>query len=179
MTGREWQPGDVARVTYYGVDQIALVRPRSKALGERLEFAYVSRGYDMVDDADISGSARPLVVIDPEDREQVERLAAAFVDVYWRSEGPRETAGAIHAMQAALREFASPTPTKPDEPSKWGVVEASCVHSPRRLHWMRHEDDNWWPFAPYGEDDRRPLPDDWDSLVDPVVVRDGVAGEPS
>lgn len=123
MTGREWQPGDVARVTYSGVDRIAVVRPRKEALGERLEFAYVSRGYDMVDDADISGSARPLVVIDPEDREQVERLAKCYREVHGEAELTDEPWSAPGLrMQAALREFASPTPTKPDEPTGLGAV---------------------------------------------------------
>ena len=65
--------------------------------------------------------ARPLVVIDPEDREQVERLMSTFHAQYnmpWSSDSD-----AMHAdrMQAALREFATPTP-KPEEPKGWGAV---------------------------------------------------------
>lgn len=160
MTGREWRPGDVAMVTV-GCE----ANRHATDLWASSDPAIVT--------------ARPLVVIDPEDRGQVERLLNLIDDCFndVRVDGTGPTA--VDLAQVRLREFASPTPTKPDEPGTWGVVEASCVHSARRLHWMRHADDNWWPFAPYGEDDRRPLPDDWDSLVDPVVVRDGVAGEPS
>ena len=153
---QNWQHGDIAiAVNYEGEEKVVRYRRRQWVFAD---------GSTMPE----SGTqVRRLVVIDPEDREQVERLAQAI--------------GAINVsrLQERLREFVTPTPPKPDEPGRWGVVEASCAHSPRRLHWMRHEDDNWWPFAPYGEDDRRPLPDDWDSLVDPVVVHDGVAGEPS
>ena len=69
--------------------------------------------------------ARPLVVIDPEDREQVERLAAAYV-----SEGTQrgyampghQMEDRRDAMQAALREFANSKPPKPDEPTGLGAV---------------------------------------------------------
>lgn len=52
---------------------------------------------------------RHLALIDPEDREQVERLWDLF----------RDTADddARDGMQAALREFANPTPPKPEEPT--------------------------------------------------------------
>jgi len=195
VTGREWQPGDVARVTYSGVDQIALVRPRQEALGERLEFAYVSRGYDMVDDPDVSGSARPLVVIDPEDREQVEQLmrlilrlrcrcgfmlAADAKKCEWyrtRAEKAaelRSAEGSFEDLADALREFASPTPAKPDEPTGLGAV----VEDAQGVLWVRvpvtDDDSVPWVSAPGGT--CSPYRD-----IDAVkVVKDGYKpGEPS
>lgn len=127
----------------------------------------------------VAADLRRLVVIDAEDREQVERLRGLYVaEAVERGAMHPQFAGQDElrrdAMQAALREFADPKPPRIDEPGTWGVVEAACVHSDRRLSWMKHEDGNWWPFAPYGTADRRPMPDDWDSLVDPVLIREGV-----
>jgi len=107
-----------------------------------------------------------VAVISPEDREQVERLALLFVDHFGRANGGNR----YNATQTALREFANPTPPKPEEPGTWGVVEAACVHSPVRRHWMKHEDGNWYVVGT----DNKNTPDDWDSLVDPVLVREGV-----
>lgn len=64
----------------------------------------------------VVSSDRPVVVIDPEDREQVERLADAILT---------EAAGysidrAI--IVCAFEKFASPTPPKPEEPTGLGAV---------------------------------------------------------
>jgi hypothetical protein len=72
---------------------------------------------------------RPLVVIDPEDREQVERLAEAVNAAI----ASPERMTSLEVMQAALREFADPTPPKPDEPTGLGAVvvdesEVEWVH---------------------------------------------------
>ena len=91
---RDWKPGDVARVRYGDVDQVGLVRPR-KAANNSLEFAYASGGYDFVGTV----MARPLAVIDPEDAEQVKRLARIIGVGTW-------------AVADGLREFANPTPSE-------------------------------------------------------------------
>lgn len=64
---------------------------------------------------------RPLAVIDSENREQVERLARASHDAIHRpgsfdSKDPLSRGVLTDLMQAALREFASPTPTEPSDP---------------------------------------------------------------
>lgn len=59
---------------------------------------------------------RPLVVLDPEDRDQIERLL-----VGWPGPEPRPIDD-VGKWQAALREFANPTPQLPDEPPAWSVV---------------------------------------------------------
>lgn len=75
---------------------------------------------------------RPLVVIDPEDREQVERLAVAYTTVEsarsgdeyraWENRSAEARGRIVDGLAAALREFANPTPPKPEEPTGLGAV---------------------------------------------------------
>lgn len=69
---------------------------------------------------------RPLVVIDPEDEDAAFRL----IDLYFSGGADRLNA---RAMQAALREFADPKPSKPEEPTGLGAV----VEDANGLLWMR------------------------------------------
>lgn len=98
---REWQPGDVvvvARMRAFYTDGNE---------GPMFTFADGSRARADVVPADPS---RPLVVIDPEDAEQVERLIRLqdkHFDGYERS---TVLAADRDSMQAALREFADPKP---------------------------------------------------------------------
>ena len=64
-------------------------------------------------------NGRPLVVIDPGDREQVERLADAFTAI---EDPPVNTAGQhrVASMQAALRSLIAPP--RPEEPTGLGAV---------------------------------------------------------
>lgn len=104
---REWEPGDVAIVEYSGLKQIGLVRPRLTA-NKLLEFAYPDGGYDMV--AHVSHGARPLLTIDPEDRDTFR----ALVDALFMSDfAPMDGATVqMEKMQAALRSLVAPP--KPD-----------------------------------------------------------------
>ena len=86
----------------------------------------------------ISHHCKAVVVIDPEDREQVERLIRLFqVEQFGGQYGSHsldETS--ISNMQAAIREFANPEPPKPDEPLGLGAV----VRAPWNDHvdlWLR------------------------------------------
>ena len=88
----------------------------------------------------VAANLRRLVVIDPEGREEVERLRD-LMDVAWVDQGNGQvearTRGARgNAMQAALREFADPKPPKPEEPTGLGaVVEDFCGHRYVRTGW--------------------------------------------
>jgi len=64
-------------------------------------------------------TTRPLVVIDPEDREMADRLADLFVDGLPSVE-PSTRGRQIDAMQAALRSLIAPP--KPPEPTGMGAV---------------------------------------------------------
>ena len=66
-------------------------------------------------DGNLNPTTRPLVVIDPEDREQVRRLLKLLVANKW-------VPGASHGLRDALREFADPKVPKPDEPLGLGAV---------------------------------------------------------
>jgi len=83
---------------------------------------------------------RPLVVIDPEDRAQVERLCGLFL------KGNDGTAiGDANDLQAALREFANPSPPKPAEPTGLGAV----VENSDGGRWVRTDvavDRPWWRY---------------------------------
>lgn len=106
---REYQPGDVAMV-----DGSVMLRTREGWLFAALNGGSWSHAEGSSADR-VTSLARPLVVIDPEDREQVERLRSLLF-------GNSAHAHGINEMQAALREFADPTPPKPDEPTGLGAV---------------------------------------------------------
>jgi hypothetical protein len=115
MTTREWQPGDVV-ARPGGIRGIVAERgpgcgPHLMP-GDVLHVHYSDGDWDLATDA-----IRPLVVIDPEDREQVERLVDSILQ-----HGYEFRDGGTSDLAAALREFASPTPPKPDEPTGLGAV---------------------------------------------------------
>jgi len=98
MTAREWKPGDVAMARHERsfADDFLVVRT-----GLSSE-SYWSAPRDWPDGISSKDCIyRPLVVIDPEDREQVERLAAIFCAA--------PSSGWVSQMQEALREYAAPT----------------------------------------------------------------------
>ena len=95
MSARDWQPGDVAMVRLDPETEIRVMYNGACWVGRKGAFY------------DLHASARPLAAIDPEDREQVERLSEMVADEIVRNGlKPRD------AMQAALREYANPTPPK-------------------------------------------------------------------
>lgn len=111
MTGREWKPGDVAMVRYVdgGVEPSLLT--------------YRNGWVSMVDGRGDGKDEpcvpiRPLVVIDPEDREQVERIRESLERMSFST----WACGATSCLQGALREFADPKPPRPDEPTGLGAV---------------------------------------------------------
>ena len=135
---REWKAGDVARIEYGGFDDIAVrIDPKDWA---------VPAG--TVRDANVT-EVHPLVVIDPEDREAVERLLALLR----AQDRAPET---VDIMQAALREYANPKPPKPDEPQGLGAVVEDedgvlWVRAGKKLqtpdHWRATSGENlvgWW-----------------------------------
>ena len=131
MSAHEWAPGDVAMVrsrTIGGIPNAEKVMFRVGAgipLGARTEDGPVwmlHHGGHVTDDN--AETVRPLVVIDPEDREQVKRFAAAYVQTFAAGShlDPIAVTKCADQMQAALREFAQPVPVKPDEPTGLGAV---------------------------------------------------------
>lgn len=109
---REWKPGDVAVIKFSAGDEIGMW------LGDRWA---VTGGRSQLPNYTIS---RPLVVIDPEDRQQVERLAHLITE---HDKGATEEAWASD-LANALREFANPKPPKPEEPTGLGAVVEDESH---------------------------------------------------
>jgi len=124
---REWKPGDVALARWRHFDgTIAL-------------FVGAKQRWVDVDGAEFDGdeddlTLRPLVVIDAEDREQVERLLTILhggtsgADVWLCNNADR--------LADALREFADPKPPKPEEPTGLGAV----VEDADGRRWVRSDD---------------------------------------
>jgi hypothetical protein len=156
---REWQSGDVAVLTFAKHEAAVAVRcphPRKGGYWQHSGEFGSGSAYD-----DIGGfTVRPLVVIDAEDREQVERLVQAWE----RQTGESAFSNTGRYLQAALREFANPTPPRPEEPTGLGaVVEADFVTEDGKgfgpAHWAKAGDGSWvcltdgharsgtaWPF---------------------------------
>lgn len=118
--GREWKPGDVALVTWTSSydgevqTQVRLLVERGMTdmpASERKQAWWGRDGYLEAASKDIE--ARPLVVIDPEDREQVGQLAGLLGENGWR-------ATQAHGLRDALRSLI--TPPKPKEPTGLGAV---------------------------------------------------------
>ena len=126
---RDWKPGDV--VTLSGG---SLEYEGHAALVFCTEQGWVDAegdGRALTAEA-MTRAARPLVVIDPEKREEVERLA----DLIAKSgahRGRLAKSAETGALADALREFANPTPPKPPEPTGLGAV----VEDAEGLRWLR------------------------------------------
>lgn len=145
----DWKPGDVAMVTDGNVEWVGMVRPRHEAGAALLEIVYAKGGFDIVDDLAEGYTIRPLVVIDPDDAEQVERLRVAL-------DGRSFSAwacGANTVIAAALREFASPTPPKPEEPTGLGAV-VEDDKGKRYVRYAMHDLAAW--RAEYPAEESRP-----------------------
>jgi hypothetical protein len=155
--GRGWKPGQLLADIDGNRFWVVEVTENTAAASESGR-AWVP-GSSVVD-ADGNGwrpdsldGARPLVVIDPEDREQVERLRV----LYHAQRNTVTGNSATGDMQAALREFANPTRPKPEEPLGLGAV----VEDSKGRTYVRHPD---------GDNDDRPWFDKdgdfygWDDL---------------
>lgn len=111
MVSREWKPGDVAMVEAgcWANQRVAL----------RLAEGWSHTNGVNVDGDGVVIPVRPLVVIDPEDREQVEALILA-----WAKEEPAtridDLAVGVTRAQAALRSLIADP--KPAEPMGLGAV---------------------------------------------------------
>lgn len=172
MSGRRWKPGDVAVVDCRGESRIATFTDdchNHEKYGEHPAEPHwhVHSGRFLTKDD--SRRARPLVVIDPEDREQCQRLVTAMND---HRERP-----STYNVQAALRSLV--TPPKPDEPTGLGAV----VEDEQRWVWVRRccgggEKDMshpWLLIASFGE----PIPAitherSWSALAAVKVLSKGV-----
>ena len=117
---REWKPGGVALVKWKALDEWregVFIRANKGSLGSDVWWG--ANGW--IGDH-TAKEVRPLVVIDPEDREAVERLYVAAWRAFNEDPGDDIADEDVAGMQAALREFADPKPPRPDEPQGLGAV---------------------------------------------------------
>lgn len=125
VSEREWKPGDVAAVGGQRVFRHGGEFAWTNDFGSR--FATMT-----------SLTARPLIVIDPEDREAVERLTEVYKTEFYRGKSyepqpsAESTAQRTDAMQAALRSLL--TPERPDEPTLPGAL---VRERDQRVVWVR------------------------------------------
>lgn len=170
MTEHNWKPGDVAWIKGNGMDTPAIRTARGS-------WVWVDkRGSNPVNGVCLAASdydekAHPLVVIDAEDREQVERfreIASRWADDVPYSDMARPgDLDHTTAMQAALREFAAPTPPKPDEPLGLGAV----VEDSDGMLWVRVNRTRSTPWVAPVTTTRAEAYDDIDAVR---VVSEGV-----
>jgi hypothetical protein len=154
MSGREWQPGDVAVATFDHGGSGFVFRVVG-ATTSWCDMAGVSVPADQITDA------RPLVVIDPEDREQVERLSDALAEQ--RAAEAVAHSGVADALRSLTR------PPKPEEPTGLGAV----VEDAEGLRWVRKGNSS------HGEDWTRQIGDawtggSWDRIAAVRVLSEGV-----
>jgi hypothetical protein len=129
---RVWKPGDVAIVAS---GEIMIRRTDGRwEHGDQTRFPII----------DAVARPRPVVVINPEDRAQVERLADEFCTV--------KSSGWVDQMQAALRSLV--TPPKPEEPLGLGAVVEDAEGTP----WVRCENVDLEPHW-YARNKRRDYPE--------------------
>jgi hypothetical protein len=142
----EWKPGDVAMVTTIdGLEKVAMrgVGTWSFAMPDGFTTDYEPHR--------TARAARRLVVIDPEDAEQVQRLR----ELVWHDSGSTRK-----ALAAALREYANPVP-RIEEPLSVG----SLIEDTDKRIWVRT---GWATWHCLTEDHDAAL---WDDLRVAEVLR--------
>ncbi|WP_182377858.1 hypothetical protein [Nocardioides sp. WS12] len=146
---QNWKPGDVALAMYDDdTGPLIYLRVRDRFKGDEDIEEWRSCEGSRSERFEAADWWRTLVVIDPEDREQVEQLHSFREDAIHDEIARVGSAQTVDALQAALREFANPTPPKPEEPTGLGaVVEATAEWEDGKgvgpLKWAASEDGSW------------------------------------
>jgi hypothetical protein len=150
-----YEPGTVAVATVRGVTNVRVFRIRDHHDVVRWVTADNLNGWLGHHDSDVT-DVRPLVVLD---LELTDAAAAALVsdlrECNWRA-----VANQIETQTKPPR-IPEPTGFAP-------VVEAGVNQHDERLRWYRNMAGSWTPSV------RSEYARDWDDLVDPVLVRDGI-----
>lgn len=132
---RDWKPGDVAMVTMGHGPQLAIFT------GEFWAWSDGTGHYSGVSHCHRDAPARPAVVIDPEDREQIHRLISDYYERVDAHDGSFSNQQGADWMQAALRSLI--TPPRPEQPEGIGAV----IEDAEARIWVRAADADWWRCA--------------------------------
>lgn len=153
---REWKPGDVAIYQYIGQRTGTVGDPQTALRVSRCRAPSHTKGahWHLSNGGwtQFNEHIRPFVTIDPENREDIERLALCYVRTFAVDPiSPTTVRICADQMQAALREYAAPPAPKPDEPTGWlaAVVDAegnryyrvSAAPAPGSAAWAREGQD--------------------------------------
>jgi hypothetical protein len=149
-----WKPGDMALVEA-GCHANRVVALRT---GVPMGWAYCdghngesTRNWSS-DDSGIVTPLRPLLVIDPENREQVERLTEAF------GAASSPSTGWVDQMQVALRSLLEPEPKEP-------TLTGALVIDAEGADWHRTRTGRW-----ISDDGLRSRSCGWPGLPRPITV---------
>ena len=141
----DFKPGDVAANPYGGLSHVVESGCHMRGLPH---WHNGERGWHTID----TDGFRRLVVIDPESAEDMGRLSGIWHatrsadledDMSLSADGWR--------LRLVLREFATPTPPRPDEPTGLGAV----VEDGEGQRWVRRADG--WTDKPWARSDRAGL----------------------
>lgn len=162
-----FEPGDLAQVFLQGEGWINAI-----CNADRTGWVWVSRGvgrgsnHRPANVAHFRGLQVRRVLPVAKDSEELTALVRGFFH------GTPATDTTLEAVRVRLsRSLDRALEPKMQEPGTWGVVKAGCVHNASvRQEWVRYSDGNWYPIAAPNPED----PDDWNSLVDPELVRPGL-----
>lgn len=119
-----YEPGTVVKATVRGVPDVLLI----KMEGGTDWWVAPLGGRSVTEDADAT-DVRPLAVIDPQDGDQVARIARLYKDC-----GAPTIEEAFARILAA---YATPAPSLLDEPQEWGAR----VTDAKGFRWLRTEPD--------------------------------------
>jgi len=162
---REWKPGDVAMVSVSDLDEPQIMLRDKAGWADREATFYWDKaeaGWEITD-------VRPLVVIDPEDAEQIGRLAEAWEAQTHATLSDTPMTLTQYRLQAALRSLI--TPPKPEEPTGLGAV----VEDAEGYFWIRSATSGGDPWraegarAPGGRSFHT-----WSDIVAVKVLSEGV-----
>lgn len=133
MSAREWKPGDVAMTTF-GLSIVAADLPRCSHDGRGLHWHHLTGGWDYL--SGHAATARRVVVLDPASTDDLDRLTKAIVEAAHKDGNIVVSGNGIHpdTVGRALREFANPTPPRPEEPTGLGAV----VEDAEGVRWVRY-----------------------------------------
>ena len=157
----------------YPVGTIAVIRDNStsdcsewRAVKQDKGWLGLDEGMGWVEDYCVT-DVRPLVVLDVKDPASlVEYLKEATDGFDKAAHGMDAWSGRAPIRDITRQIEAQVKPPRIPEPGLWGVVEAWVPGIPTR-RWVHHEEGRWVSDmgVPFKE---------WDDLIDPVLVREGV-----